>query len=85
MAPVHNLQEAVYSEQVSQRNFLIDLPAPSGIDGTVSLPGTSFVTSEDSPGTDRSPPRVGEHTDEILAEFEFSDSEIAGFHDNGVV
>ena len=56
---------------------MIDLPAPTGIDGTISLPGTSFIASEGSPSTDRSPPRVGEHTDEILAEFDFSDMEIA--------
>ena len=85
VAPVNSLRDAVYSEQVQQRNFLIDFPAPTGIDGTISLPGTSFIASEDSPGTDRSPPRVGEHTDEILAEFDFSDMEIAVFHDKGVV
>ncbi len=85
VAPVNSLRDAVYSDQVQQRNFLIDLPAPTGIDGTISLPGTSFIASEDSPGTDRSPPRVGEHTDEILAEFDFSDMEIAVFHDKGVV
>ncbi len=85
VAPVNSLCDAVYSEQVQQRNFLIDFPAPTGIDGTISLPGTSFIASEDSPGTDRSPPRVGEHTDEILAEFDFSDMEIAVFHDKGVV
>ena len=61
------------------------VPAPTGIDQTVKLPGTSFIASEDSPGTDRSPPRVGEHTDEILAEIGYTDGEIAGFHDKGVV
>ncbi|MEC9182792.1 MAG: CoA transferase, partial [Pseudomonadota bacterium] len=85
VAPVNTLEEAVYSEQVTQRNFLLEMPAPTGIDQTVKLPGTSFIASEDSPGTDRSPPRVGEHTDEILAEIGYTDGEIAGFHDKGVV
>jgi crotonobetainyl-CoA:carnitine CoA-transferase CaiB-like acyl-CoA transferase len=85
VSPVNTLKEAVYSEQVTQRNFLIDLPAPTGIEGTVQLPGTSFIASEDTPGTDRAAPRVGEHTDEILTEFGFDDTEIAGFHDGGVV
>lgn len=85
VAPVNTLHEAVYSDQVSQRNFLIDLPAPTGVGGSVSLPGTSFITSEDSPGTERSPPRIGEHTDEILSEFGFTETEIATFHDNDVV
>ena len=85
VAPVNTLKEAVYSEQVTQRKFLIDLPAPTGIDGDVQLPGTSFIASEDTPGTDRTAPRVGEHTDEILSEYGFSDTEIASFHDGSVV
>ncbi len=85
VAPVNTLKEAVYSEQVTQRKFLIDLPAPTGIDGDIQLPGTSFIASEDTPGTDRTAPRVGEHTDEILSEYGFSDTEIAGFHDGSVV
>ena len=85
VSPVNTLKDAVYSEQVTQRNFLIDLPAPTGIEGSVQLPGTSFIASEDSPGTDRAAPRVGEHTDEILTELGFDDIEIAGFHDGGVV
>ena len=63
----------------------LEMPAPTGIDQTVKLPGTSFIASEDSPGTDRSPPRVGEHTDEILAEIGYTDVEIAGFHDKGII
>ena len=84
-APVNTLKEAVYSDQVTHRNFLIDLPAPTGIEGNVQLPGSSFIASEDSPGTDRAAPRIGEHTDEILGEFGFSNPEIATLHDKGVV
>lgn len=85
VAPVNTLPDAVRSEQVTQRNFLLEMPAPTGIDGMIELPGTSFITSADNPGTDRSPPRLGEHTDEILAEFGYSDGEIAGFRDKGIV
>jgi crotonobetainyl-CoA:carnitine CoA-transferase CaiB-like acyl-CoA transferase len=85
VSPVNTLKEAVYSEQVTQRNFLIDLPAPTGIDGSVQLPGTSFIASEGAPGTNRTAPRVGEQTEEILAEYGFSDTEITGFQNRGVV
>lgn len=85
VAPVNTLREAVYSDQVTQRNFLIDLPAPTGIEGNVQLPGSSFIASVDSPGTDRTAPRVGEHTDEILAEFGYGPAEIATFRDKGVI
>ena len=85
VSPVNTLKEAVYSEQVTQRNFLIDLPAPTGIDGSVQLPGTSFIASDGTPGTNRTAPRVGEQTEEILAEYGFSDTEITGFQNRGVV
>ena len=85
VAPVNTLREAVYGNQVTHRNFLINLPAPSGIDGKVQLPGSSFITSEDSPSTERAAPRVGEHTDEILAEFGYDKREITIFRDKGIV
>lgn len=86
VAPVNTLREALHSEQTKQRGFLIDVPSPTGIDeGTLRLPGTSFIASEDSPGTERAAPRLGEHTDEILGEFGYSAAEIAAFHDRGVV
>ena len=84
-APVNSLADAVRSEQVAQHNFLIDLPAPSGIDGQVQLPGTAFNASEDFPGTDRPPPRLGEHTEEILGEFGYSDTEVADLRERQIV
>lgn len=86
VAPVNDLKGALFNDQVEGRGFLMDLPAPTGIEAdNLRLPGASFIASEDSPGTDRTAPRLGEHTDEILSEFDFTDAEISTFHDKGVV
>ena len=36
-------------------------------------------------GTDRPPPLIGEHTDEVLAEFGFPEEEIAGLRREGAI
>ncbi len=41
--------------------------------------------SETKPTIRRNPPLHGEHTDEVLGEIGFSESEIEGLRDEGVV
>ncbi len=84
-APVNTLHDALHDEQMDYRGFLLNLPAPTGIDREIRLPGTSFIASEDSPGTDRPPPLVGEHTEEILGEIGYGADDIAAFRDDGVI
>ena len=45
----------------------------------------AFHGTNTARGTDRPPPLIGEHTDEVLAEFGFSEEEIAGLRRDRVI
>ena len=49
------------------------------------LPVSAFVYEHGSPGVDRPPPVLGEHTEEILTELEFSPAEIASMRERGEI
>ncbi len=48
-----------------------------GVDGSVAMPGAPYKFSGTPWGLQRPAPRLGEHTDEILAELEGPDSKLA--------
>jgi formyl-CoA transferase len=74
-APVNDIEAALADPQVASNRMILEMPRPDGgVIKTVGIP----VKLEDTPGTVRlSPPRLGEHTREVLAELGFSDAELA--------
>jgi crotonobetainyl-CoA:carnitine CoA-transferase CaiB-like acyl-CoA transferase len=52
--------------------------------GIPALP-VEFGDARERLGLERQPPRIGEHTDEVLRAAGYSDPEIASFHSSGVV
>ena len=82
---VRTIDEAVASEQVAARGVLQPL-GQRDLEGVPEqLPVSAFIYEHGTPGIDRPPPTLGEHTDEILAELEFSPAEIAAMRESGVV
>jgi crotonobetainyl-CoA:carnitine CoA-transferase CaiB-like acyl-CoA transferase len=81
---VLRLPEALAHEQQQYRNFQ-QLTQPQGIAEPIRVFNAAYGASVDGPEIQRPPPAVGEHTDELLAEFGFGQAEVATLRaDNAV-
>lgn len=62
--PVRELEEALESEEVAHRNMVMDVPHPSG--ERLRLLGSPLKFSDTPIRSPAAPPKLGEHTDEVL-------------------
>jgi crotonobetainyl-CoA:carnitine CoA-transferase CaiB-like acyl-CoA transferase len=84
VGPVNSVDEVYADPQVLARDMLQSMPHPGLSSGTVRLPGFPVKLSATPPSARRHPPRLGEHTREILAELGFSSVDIERFIGAGV-
>lgn len=82
---VNTLAQALSHEQLQHRDVLMQMPAPDGIDGNVTVPGIGFQANADTPRTDRPAPRLGQHTDDVLQELGYSAEDIASLRADGAI
>ncbi|MBI2291478.1 MAG: hypothetical protein HYU73_14325 [Betaproteobacteria bacterium] len=54
-----------------------------GMEKPLTVPLAAFKFAHDGPSIERPPPRVGEHTDEVLASVGYSAAEIAALRKAG--
>jgi len=71
---VLDVTEALELAQISERSLVHDVQLP---DRTVKVLGTGFHVNGQALQPKTPPPTLGEHTEELLADLGFSDSEIA--------
>ncbi len=83
--PINQIGETFENPQVVARKLRIDLPATGAKGGTAPGVRTPIrIDGVDAHG-ERAAPRLGEHSDEVLAELGLSAEEIAGLKASGVV
>jgi crotonobetainyl-CoA:carnitine CoA-transferase CaiB-like acyl-CoA transferase len=80
-AAIWPICEIVHHKQLAHREVIQHVAADYG---DLTLAGSGFRLEHDGGGITRPPPRIGEHTDEVLAEAGYSDAEIAALRDEDV-
>lgn len=82
--PVYSPQQALDDPHIKAMNYLKPVEFP-GLPGPAPIMETPLRLSR-SPGTLRErAPVLGEHTEAILGELGYSEAEIAGFRDEGII
>lgn len=83
VAPVLECWEAIQVPQVLHNEMIVDFPY-SGL-GNIPMPGFPVKMSETAGAVYRGAPRLGEHTDEVLREYGYSQEEIQKMRDAGAI
>jgi crotonobetainyl-CoA:carnitine CoA-transferase CaiB-like acyl-CoA transferase len=67
VGPVHTAPDVFTDPHVAARNMLVDVPHP-GAQGPMTVVGSAIHLTGTAAGIYRRPPKLGEHTAEVLAE-----------------
>lgn len=81
--PINDMSQVYADPQVVARDMVVEIDHPTA--GAIHNVGIPVKFSE-TPGTvRRHPPRLGEHTHEVLVEFGYTSDEIAALEQRGIV
>jgi crotonobetainyl-CoA:carnitine CoA-transferase CaiB-like acyl-CoA transferase len=83
--PINTVAEAFADPQAIARGMRIDLPATGVRGGTAPSVRSPIMLDGEPYAADRSAPRLGEHTDEVLAGLGFGEEALAGLRARGVI
>lgn len=83
--PVYSVPQALEHPQISTRGMVATFKDAPGVGRDIRLVRTGFKLNGQAPCVDAPPPRLGEHTDAILAELGYAEEEIASFKQQEIV
>ncbi len=84
--PVNNLEQVFADPHILERGMRVRVPFPGAEGGAVDLIGNPIKFSETPVEYRRSPPQMGQHTDEVLSELlDLSASDLDGLRTRGVI
>jgi formyl-CoA transferase/CoA:oxalate CoA-transferase len=81
--PVRSVSDFVDDEQLAALGMLVPLPHPDVPD--LRVVGTPLNLNGVRPTSHRPPPRLGEHTEDVLVELGYSPAEIEALSQHGVI
>ena len=82
---VRRLSESLEDPQLKARNVLHRHEKIEGIEGPVTVPLAAFKFAHGGPTIETPPPRLGQHTDEVLARLGYSKTDIAALRAEGAI
>lgn len=65
---VRSVEEALSLDQLKDRGITLEVPVPNDAVAEATILNAGFLFAHDGPGLSDPPPRLGEHTDAVLAE-----------------
>ncbi len=81
--PIYDIEQVYADPHVQSRDMAVALEHPKA--GSIRNIGVAVKLS-DTPGSVRTPaPLLGQHTDEVLAQFGYADTDIAALRDSGAL
>ncbi len=85
VAEVRELPEVAQDPQFKGRNAFVTLPSPTQSGEQITVAKAGYLTNEDGPEVVSGPPKIGQHTDEILYSIGYTNDEITKLRSNGVI
>ncbi len=85
VAEVRELPEVAQDPQFKGRNAFVTLPSPTQSGEQITVAKAGYLTNEDGPEVVSGPPKIGQHTDEILYSIGYTHDEITKLRSNGVI
>jgi crotonobetainyl-CoA:carnitine CoA-transferase CaiB-like acyl-CoA transferase len=82
---VRRLSESLRDPQLAARRVLHRHEKIEGIEGPVTVPLAAFKFADGGPSIETPPPRLGQHTDEVLAGLSYSKDDIAKLRAEGAI
>ncbi len=84
-AEIRDYAAVTEDPQFATRAVFAPISAPSGPTREVRVVAAGHITNVDGPQVQRPPPRLGEHTDEVLRQIGYADARIATLRADGVI
>ncbi len=84
-ARVRKLEEALADPHLASRNVVHRFENAPGVDRPFGVPMTAFKLAHGGPAVHRPPPRMGEHTEQVLQEIGLDAGEIASLRQGGII